>query len=80
MSIPAISWWSIAYLVVSDPYCLYCLHLHAKSSAEINSIYAYHQSNCGSSVRCPDFWRNAMVIAIGGGITIFLVLYMVNRD
>jgi hypothetical protein len=36
--------------------------------------------NCGSSVRCPDFGEAlTMVIAIGGGITIF-GLYMVNHS
>jgi drug/metabolite transporter (DMT)-like permease len=73
MSIPAISWWSIAYLVIIGSILSFIAYIHAKSSAEINSIYAYINPIVAVLLGALILEKLTMVIAIGGGITIFLV-------
>jgi drug/metabolite transporter (DMT)-like permease len=41
-TVPAASWWSIAYLVIIGSIISFlCLYLHVAKLPEINSIYAY---------------------------------------
>jgi drug/metabolite transporter (DMT)-like permease len=78
-AIPAISWWSIAYLFWFCTY-FYCLYLcTAKSSAEISSVYAYINPYYCGLLGAAIFGETLnAAIAIGGGVTLF-GLYLVIR-
>ena len=82
MSIPAISWWSIAYLVIIGSVLSFIAYIYMLQNlpAEINSIYAYINPIVAVLLGALIFGEAlTMVIAIGGGITIF-GLYMVNHS
>lgn len=82
LSIPAISWWSIAYLVIIGSVLSFIafIYMLQKLPAEINSIYAYINPIVAVLLGALIFGESlTMVIAIGGGITIF-GLYMVNKS
>jgi drug/metabolite transporter (DMT)-like permease len=81
MSIPAISW-SIAYLVIIGSILSFIAYIYMLQNlpAEINSIYAYINPIVAVLLGALIFGEAlTMVIAIGGGITIF-GLYMVNHS
>lgn len=79
-AIPAISWWSIAYLVVFGSVLTFIAFIYALQNlpAEISSIYAYINPIIAVILGAVIFGEvlNA-AIAIGGGVTLF-GLYMVN--
>jgi drug/metabolite transporter (DMT)-like permease len=82
LSIPAISWWSIAYLVIIGSVLSFIAYIYMlqKLPAEINSIYAYINPIVAVLLGALIFGESLnMAIAIGGGITIF-GLYMVNHS
>ncbi|CAM2861882.1 DMT family transporter [Flavobacterium frigoris] len=82
LSIPAISWWSIAYLVIIGSVLTFIafIYMLQKLPAEINSIYAYINPIVAVLLGALIFGESlTMAIAIGGGITIF-GLYMVNHS
>jgi drug/metabolite transporter (DMT)-like permease len=82
MSIPSISWWSIAYLVIIGSVLSFIAYIYMLQNlqAEINSIYAYINPIVAVLLGALIFGEAlTMVIAIGGGITIF-GLYMVNHS
>ena len=79
-AIPAISWWSIAYLVVFGSVLTFIAFIYALQNlpAEISSVYAYINPIIAVILGALIFGEvlNA-AIAIGGGVTLF-GLYMVN--
>ncbi|WP_426090496.1 DMT family transporter [Flavobacterium sp. DSR3-2] len=79
-AIPAISWWSIAYLVVFGSVLTFIAFIYALQNlpAEISSVYAYINPIIAVILGAVIFGEvlNA-AIAIGGGVTLF-GLYMVN--
>lgn len=82
LAIPAISWWSIAYLVIIGSVLTFTAYVYMlqKLPPEINSIYAYINPIVAVLLGAVIFGESlSMVIAIGGGITIF-GLYMVNHS
>jgi|TARA_R110000868_G_scaffold244349_2_gene500588 drug/metabolite transporter (DMT)-like permease len=82
MSIPAISWWSIAYLVIIGSVLTFIAYIYMlqKLPPEISSIYAYINPIVAVLLGSVIFGESlTMVIAIGGAITIF-GLYMVNHS
>lgn len=82
LSIPAISWWSIAYLVIIGSVLTFIafIYMLQKLPPEINSIYAYINPIVAVLLGALIFGESlTMPIAIGGGITIF-GLYMVNHS
>lgn len=82
LSIPAISWWSIAYLVIIGSVLSFIAYIYMlqKLPAEINSIYAYINPIVAVLLGAFIFGESLnMAIAIGGAITIF-GLYMVNHS
>jgi drug/metabolite transporter (DMT)-like permease len=79
-SIPAISWWSIAYLVVFGSVLTFIAFIYALQHlpAQISSIYAYINPIIAVILGAIIFGEtlNAAIV-IGGGVTLF-GLYMVN--
>ena len=79
-AIPAITWWSIAYLVVFGSVLTFIAFIYALQNlpAEISSVYAYINPIIAVILGAVIFGEvlNA-AIAIGGGVTLF-GLYMVN--
>ncbi|MES2577283.1 MAG: EamA family transporter, partial [Bacteroidota bacterium] len=73
-AIPAISWWSIAYLVVFGSVLTFIAFIYALQNlpAEISSIYAYINPIIAVILGAVIFGEvlNA-AIAIGGGVTLF---------
>ncbi|HLF52509.1 DMT family transporter [Flavobacterium sp.] len=79
-SIPAISWWSIAYLVVFGSVLTFIAFIYALQHlpAEISSIYAYINPIIAVILGAVIFGETLnAAIAIGGTVTLF-GLYMVN--
>ena len=79
-SIPAISWWSIAYLVVFGSVLTFIAFIYALQNlpAQISSIYAYINPIIAVILGAIIFGETLNAsIAIGGGVTLF-GLYMVN--
>jgi drug/metabolite transporter (DMT)-like permease len=79
-SIPAISWWSIAYLVVFGSVLTFIAFIYALQHlpAQISSIYAYINPIIAVILGAVIFGETLnAAIAIGGGITLF-GLYLVN--
>lgn len=79
-SIPAISWWSIAYLVVFGSVLTFIAFIYALQHlpAEITSIYAYINPIIAVILGAIIFGETLnAAIAIGGGVTLG-GLYMVN--
>jgi drug/metabolite transporter (DMT)-like permease len=78
--IPAISWWSIGYLVVFGSILTFIAFIYALQNlpAEISSVYSYINPIIAVILGAVIFGEvlNA-AIAIGGGVTLF-GLYMVN--
>jgi drug/metabolite transporter (DMT)-like permease len=66
MSIPAISWWSIAYLYYRI-YIVFIAYIYMLQNlpAEINSIYAYINPIVAVLLGALIFGELTMVIAIG---------------
>lgn len=82
LSIPAISWWSIAYLVIIGSVLTFIafIYMLQKLPPEINSIYAYINPIVAVLLGALIFGESLTIaLAIGGGITIF-GLYMVNHS
>lgn len=82
LTIPALSWWSIAYLVIIGSILSFIAYIYMlqKLPAEINSIYAYINPIVAVLLGALIFGESlTMAIAIGGGVTIF-GLYMVNHS
>ena len=79
-AIPAISWWSIAYLVVFGSVLTFIAFIYALQNlpAEISSVYAYINPIIAVILGAVIFGEvlNA-AIAVGGGVTLF-GLYLVN--
>ncbi|MDI6048261.1 EamA family transporter [Flavobacterium sp. XS2P24] len=79
-AIPAISWWSIAYLVVFGSVLTFIAFIYALQNlpAEISSVYSYINPIIAVILGAVIFGEvlNA-AIAIGGSVTLF-GLYMVN--
>ena len=79
-AIPAISWWSIAYLVVFGSVLTFIAFIYALQNlpAEISSVYSYINPIIAVILGAVIFGEvlNA-AIAIGGGVTLF-GLYIVN--
>jgi drug/metabolite transporter (DMT)-like permease len=81
-SIPAISWWSIAYLVIIGSVLSFIAYIYMlqKLPPEINSIYAYVNPIIAVLLGAVIFGEILTVtIAIGGAITLF-GLFMVNKS
>lgn len=79
-SIPAISWYSIAYLVVFGSVLTFIAFIYALQHlpAQISSIYAYINPIIAVILGAVIFSESLnAAIAIGGGVTLF-GLYMVN--
>ena len=79
-SIPAISWWSIAYLVVIGSVLTFIAFIYALQHlpAEITSVYAYINPIIAVILGAVIFGESLnAAIAIGGGVTLG-GLYMVN--
>ncbi|TRX02154.1 DMT family transporter [Flavobacterium gawalongense] len=79
-SIPAISWWSIAYLVVFGSVLTFIAFIYALQNlpAEISSIYAYINPIIAVILGSVIFGESlTTAIAIGGTVTLS-GLYMVN--
>ena len=79
-SIPAISWWSIAYLVVFGSVLTFIAFIYALQHlpAQISSVYAYINPIIAVILGAVIFGETLnAAIAIGGGVTLF-GLYMVN--
>ena len=79
-SIPAISWWSIAYLVVFGSVLTFIAFIYALQNlpAQISSVYAYINPIIAVILGAVIFGETLnAAIAIGGGVTLF-GLYMVN--
>ncbi|MFV8368765.1 DMT family transporter [Flavobacterium sp. LB2R40] len=79
-AIPAMSWWSIGYLVVFGSILTFIAFIYALQNlpAEISSVYSYINPIVAVLLGALIFGEplNA-AIAIGGGVTLF-GLYMVN--
>lgn len=79
-SIPTISWWSIAYLVVFGSVLTFIAFIYALQNlpAQISSVYAYINPIIAVILGAVIFGETLnAAIAIGGGVTLF-GLYMVN--
>jgi drug/metabolite transporter (DMT)-like permease len=79
-AIPAISWWSIAYLVVFGSVLTFIAFIYALQNlpAQISSVYAYINPIIAVILGAVIFGETLnAAIAIGGGVTLF-GLYMVN--
>jgi drug/metabolite transporter (DMT)-like permease len=79
-AIPAISWWSIAYLVVFGSVLTFIAFIYALQNlpAEISSVYAYINPIIAVLLGAAIFGETLnAAIAIGGGVTLF-GLYLVN--
>lgn len=79
-SIPAISWWSIAYLVIFGSVLTFIAFIYALQHlpAEINSIYAYINPIVAVILGSVVFGEPLTIaLAVGGGVTL-LGLYLVN--
>lgn len=79
-SIPANSWWAIAYLVIIGSVLSFIafIYMLQKLPAELNSIYAYINPIVAVILGAMIFGEPlTMAIAIGGGVTLG-GLYMVN--
>ena len=79
-SIPAISWWSIAYLVVFGSVLTFIAFIYALQNlpAQLSSIYAYINPIIAVILGAVIFGESLNVaIAMGGGVTLF-GLYLVN--
>jgi drug/metabolite transporter (DMT)-like permease len=79
-SIPAISWWSIAYLVIFGSVLTFIAFIYALQHlpAEINSIYAYINPIVAVILGSAVFGEPLTIaLAVGGGVTL-LGLYLVN--
>jgi len=78
--IPAISWWSIAYLVVFGSVLTFIAYIYALQHlpAAINSVYAYINPIIAVILGALVFSETLnAAIAIGGSVTL-IGLYMVN--
>lgn len=79
-AIPALSWWSIGYLVIFGSILTFIAFIYALQNlpAEINSVYSYINPIVAVLLGAVIFGEvlNA-AIAIGGAVTLF-GLYMVN--
>ncbi len=78
--IPAVSWWSIAYLVVFGSILTFIAFIYALQNlpAEISSVYSYINPIIAVLLGALIFGETInAAIAIGGGVTLF-GLYMVN--
>jgi drug/metabolite transporter (DMT)-like permease len=78
-TVPAASWWSIAYLVIigSISFIAY-IYMLQKLPPEINSIYAY-VNPIVAVLLVPLFFGETLTVAIGiGGL--MSGLYMVNHS
>jgi len=81
-SIPANSWWAIAYLVIIGSVLTFIafIYMLQKLPPEINSIYAYVNPIIAVLLGAMIFGESlTLAIAIGGGVTLF-GLYMVNHS
>jgi drug/metabolite transporter (DMT)-like permease len=81
-SIPAASWWSIAYLVIIGSVISFIAYIYMlqKLPPEISSIYAYINPIVAVLLGAVVFGEQLTIaIAIGGAITLF-GLYMVNHS
>jgi drug/metabolite transporter (DMT)-like permease len=81
-SIPANSWWAIAYLVIIGSVLSFIafIYMIQKLPPEINSIYAYINPIIAVLLGAVIFGEILTVtIAIGGAVTLF-GLYMVNHS
>jgi drug/metabolite transporter (DMT)-like permease len=79
-SIPANSWWAIAYLVIIGSILTFIAFIYAlqKLSPELTSIYAYINPIVAVLLGSLIFGETlTMAIAMGGGVTL-CGLYMVN--
>ena len=79
-AIPAISWWSIAYLVVVGSILTFIAFIYALQNlpAEISTIYSYINPIVAIILGALIFGETlSAVIALGGSVTLF-ALYMVN--
>ena len=78
--IPAISWWSIAYLVIFGSILTFIAFIYALQNlpAEISTIYSYINPIVAVLLGAVIFGETLnAAIAIGGSVTLF-GLYMVN--
>ena len=79
-AIPAISWWSIAYLVVISSILTFIAFIYALQNlpAEISTIYSYINPIVAIILGALIFGETLnAAIALGGSVTLF-GLYMVN--
>jgi drug/metabolite transporter (DMT)-like permease len=81
-TIPAISWWAIAYLVIIGSVLTFIAFIYSLQHlpAELNSIYAYINPIVAVILGAIIFGEPlTMAIAIGGGVTLG-GLYVVNHS
>ncbi|MFV8391328.1 DMT family transporter [Flavobacterium sp. LB2P6] len=79
-AIPALSWWSIGYLVIFGSVLTFIAFIYALQNlpAEISSVYSYINPIVAVLLGALIFGETLnAAIAIGGGVTLF-GLYMVN--
>lgn len=78
--IPAISWWSIAYLVIVGSLLTFAAFIYALQNlpAEINSIYAYINPIVAVLLGALLFGEPLTFSIILGGIILLIGLYTVN--
>lgn len=79
-SIPAASWWSIAYLVVIGSVLTFIAFIYAlqKLPAEINSIYAYINPVVAVILGAIIFDEPLTSYIAVGGLIVLIGLYLVN--
>lgn len=81
-TIPANSWWAIAYLVIIGSVLTFVafIYMLQKLPPEINSIYAYINPIIAVLLGAMIFGESlTMAIAIGGAVTLF-GLYIINHS
>ena len=78
--IPAISWWSIAYLVIFGSVLTFIAFIYAlqKLPAEINSIYAYINPIVAVILGAIIFDEPLTLYIAFGGLIVLFGLYLVN--
>lgn len=79
--IPAISWWSIGYLVIVGSVLTFIAFIYAlqKLPAEVNSIYAYVNPIVAVILGAIIFGEPLTLLIAIGGCTVLVGLYLVNK-
>jgi len=78
--IPAISWWSIAYLVLFGTVFTFTAFIYAlqKLPTELNSIYAYINPIVAVALGTIFFYEPLTAFIVFGGTIVLVGLYLIN--